>query len=300
MLVVPRPQGTPRLSRRGRFPAVLALMLVGLAGCGRLDAILVEPPLAPDQWCTTRPCTTLAGVVLDQPFGTLLVFALAGLYVAVGWQLGRSADAQRSRLWWSRSLVLGGIAAALAGTSYQAFGYELKCAGRAACRWTDWFEVVYMVLQNVSVDCMVVAVAYSCSRGRGRQALLAYAGLNAAAHLVVTVLGILQSERFLLSFELLLLFSTPAFFVALAINGSRYLRLRQPLDGALLGGWAWLFATNALYYAYLLSGFTDQLWQGGAGWYFSENDVLHVGMIGYVWYLHRRIAPHIRDLAEAA
>lgn len=263
-----------------------------------LDAILIEPPLRPEQWCTTRPCIELGGIVLDQPFGTLLVYALAALYVAVGWRLWQSRGTHRSRLWWALSLIIGGFAAAVAGTSYQAFGYELKCAGRDLCVWTNALEVVYMVLQNVSVDAMVVAVACSCTRNGLRRAFFLYAAVNAVAHLAVTVAGVLAADAFLLSFELLLLFSTPAFVVALALNGVRFLRYRLPLDAALLGGWAVLFATNALYYGYLLAGVTETLWRGGQGIYFSENDVLHVGMIGYVLYLHLVVAPHIRD-AEA-
>jgi hypothetical protein len=145
---------------------------------------------------------------------------------------------------------------------------------------------------------MVVAVAWSSTRGRLRRGLLWYAGLNAVAHIVVTAFGVVTANRFLLSFELLLLFSTPAFLFALALNGVRFLRHRQPLDAALLGGWAVLFATNALYYGYLLAGVTETLWRGGAGFYFSENDVLHVGMIGYIVYLHVIVAPKVRDAAE--
>jgi len=263
-----------------------------------LDSILIEPPLRPEQWCTTRPCIELGGVVLDQPFGTLLVYTLAALYVAVGWRLWQSRGVQRSRGWWAASLIIGGVAAAVAGTSYQAFGFELKCAGRELCVWTNALEVVYMVLQNVSVDAMIVAVAYSCTRDGMRRILFWYAGINALAHLAVTVAGVRTADAFLLSFELLLLFSTPAFLFAVVLNAVRFLRHREALDAALLGGWAVLFATNALYYAYLLAGATEALWRGGAGFFFSENDVLHIGMIGYVVYLHVVVAPHIRDAAE--
>lgn len=274
------------------FLGAASLLLVG---CGRLDSILVEPQMHPDQWCTTRPCVELGGIVLDQALGSLLVYLLAGLFLVAGLRLWRQRGTQRSRWWWAWSLALGGLAAASAGTSYQAFGYELKCAGRDACTWTSWFEVVYMVLQNVSVDCMVVAVAHSTTRHRLRRILIWYAGFNALAHVVVTVYGVLSGNSFLLSFELLLLFSSPAFVVALGLNGVRYYRDRQTLDAVLLGAWAWLFVTNAAYFGYLVAGCTETFWRHGAGFYFSENDVLHVGMIGWILYLHYVVVPHIRD-----
>jgi len=276
-------------------PYPLAATALVLGGCGQLDTMFIDPPLRPEQWCLARPCSDLGGFVLDEPLGSLLVYSLAGLFIFAGMRLRQSRGTQRSRAWWSWSLLLGGVAAGLAGTSYQAFGYELKCSGHELCVWTNWFEVAYMALQNLSVDCMVVAVAYSCTRGSSRRLLLAYAGINAAAHLLVTAYGIATAQPFLLSFELLLLFSSPAFVVALGLNAVRYVQLRQPLDRALLGAWGWLFATNAAYYGYLLAGVTETLWRGGAGFYFSENDVLHVGMIGWVLYLHFAVVPRLRD-----
>ena len=195
---------------------------------------------------------------------------------------------------------MGGIAAALAGTSYQAFGYELKCAGRELCVWTSWFEVAYMVLQNASVDCIVIAVAHSCTAGSWRKLPIKYAWANAVAYVLVTIYGVATANAFLISFEMLLLFAMPALLTALGLSALRYLRHRKEMDLALLGAWVWLFGTNAVYFAYLLAGFTQKFWRGGAGFYFSENDVLHVGMIGWMLYLIFVVAGRVTDQPEAA
>ena len=71
----------------------------------------------------------------------MLVFLLAGLWVASGVSFLRTRRGQRSRAWLGVALILGGVGAALAGVSYQAFSYELKCAGLELCRLTNGWEV---------------------------------------------------------------------------------------------------------------------------------------------------------------
>ena len=81
----------PTHSKAARRTAVLpqstntAALRLGV--CGRLDTILFDPPTAPEQWCKTRPCVELGGVVLDQPLGTFLVYLLADC-----WQAGTSGE----------------------------------------------------------------------------------------------------------------------------------------------------------------------------------------------------------------
>ena len=60
----------------------------------------------------------------------------------------RIRQGQRSRLWWGVALVLWAAGALLAGTSYEAFSYAIKCAGRPACVWTSGWEVAYLVLSG--------------------------------------------------------------------------------------------------------------------------------------------------------
>ena len=57
--------------------------------------------------------------------------------------------------------------------------------------------------------------------------------------------------------------------------------------------WAWLVLTLAAYFVYLMSGTTQVLWARGV--WFSENDVLHIGLIGWMIYLAWVVAPRVRD-----
>jgi hypothetical protein len=261
--------------------------------------MLLEPPTSPEQWCALRPCVRLGGVVLDQPFGSALVCLLALLWLYGGWRFWRSRGGERSRFWWACALGLGGVAAALAGTSYQAFGYELKCAGRPLCLRTSRFEVAYLVLQNASTSCIVVAVAHACAVGRLRRRLIQYAALSAVAHGLVTLQGVAQARPFLLSFELLLAFSLPPLAVGLAWNGARAVQQRSALDRALVGAWLGILAVTGIYAAWAMGGHTERLWQGGAGVYVSENDVLHAGMIGWVLYVTFVVSRRVRDRVDA-
>jgi len=281
--------------KRGHLLGVGAL---ALTGCGSIDNILFAPETRPDQWCSLRPCVDLGGVILNEPLGSFLVYLLAAMSLWAGWQFWKNRGAEKSRYWWAWALMLGGVAAACAGTSYQAFSYELKCAGRSLCVFTSWWEVVYMTVQNASVDCMVIAVAYSSTTGKLRQGLIKYAFANAGLHLLATIYGAATGNAFLISFELLLLFSTPALLAFLVLNGTRYVRHRTRVDAILLGAWVWLFATNALYYAYFGAGLTQRFWQNGQGFYFSENDVLHVGMIGWMLYFFLVVAKAVSDLKD--
>lgn len=292
----------PRALAAAALALSLALALAA-SGCAaveaRLAAIPFDPPTTPAAWCAARPCIDLGGVIWNEPLGTALVYGLAALYVVAGVRIWRERGRERSRLAWAWALILGGVAAGAAGTSYQAFSYELKCAGRELCVWTSPFEVAYLVLQSASVGCMVAAVAWSCTRGALQRALVAYAALSVALHAGVTLLGVVTANPRLLSFELLLLFSLPALLVGLGLNGTRWLRRGSALDGALFGAWLWLVATNAIHFAYGAAGLTQRFWQEGRGFHFSENDVLHVGMIGWAFYVLRVVAPRVRDLGGA-
>lgn len=234
--------------RRCRASIAILAAVVGL-GCGRVETLATEPPVTPEQWCAARPCIDLGGTVLDEPLGTLLVFALAGLWVAGGLHAWRIRTGQRSRAWFAVALVCGGIGAALAGTSFQAFGYELECAGRSVCVWTNWFEVGYLIAQAISVSGMVAAVAHARASGNRR----------------------------------------------LAIGAIGAWRRDDALGRSLVVATLWLVLTFVAYYAYAAAGMTRTLWDDGAGFYFSENDVLHVGMIGWLAYAGTVVVRRLRD-----
>ncbi len=273
--------------------ALLPLAALTLAGCGRLDELTTTT--TPDEWCRDRPCVDIGGTVLNEPSSTVLVFALAALWVASGIYFLVTARSQRSRQWLGGALILGGLGAAQAGVSYQAFSYELKCAGRDICLLTNGWEVGYSITQALSVSAMLVAVAYACSTGKLRRGLCWYAVINAAVYLIISLAGVMLPSRTLLSFEVLMLFALPGIVIVIVVAARRYRATHDSLDRSLVLAAVLLVIVQVAYFAYYAAGITAVLWKDGAGIYFSENDVLHVGMIAWLAYVVFVVGKHLRD-----
>jgi hypothetical protein len=122
---------------------------------------------------------------------------------------------------------------------------------------------------------------------------MVYAVVNAVLYAAVVLVGALIPVKFLISFELLILFAAPTILIFFILNGVRYVRLRDDMDLALLGAWAWLVLTLGAYFLYLMLGITAALWARGI--WFSENDVLHIGLIVWMITLALVVAPRVRD-----
>ncbi len=269
------------------------VLAVLLAGCGRLDELQYSPATTPDQWCQQRPCVEVGDTILNEPLGTVLVFGLALLWLIVGTYFLLTRAGQRSRAWFGLALLLGGVSAALAGISYQALSYVLKCEGLQYCRLTNGFEVGYSLTQAFSVSAMLVAVAYACTTGGTRRGFLTYAGVNAGVYVLVTVIAVMLPSAVLLSFPVLMLFAVPGLVMVIVIAARRRAdrMARVILNIALLQ-----ILVQAAYFAYYAAGITQTLWDDGKGFYFSENDVLHVGMILWLVYVWRALGPLLRDV----
>lgn len=274
------------------MPRRLLAVVLLLAGCGRLDELQYEPATTPQQWCAQRPCVTVGDTVVNEPLGSLLVFTLAALWVAAGVYFLVTRDGQRSRVWFAVALILGGVGAGLAGVSYQAFSYVLKCQGWEYCRLTNGFEVSYSVLQAASVSAMLVAVAYACTSGGRRRGFIIYAAANVAVYLAVTVAGVIMPSAVLLSFTVLMLFAVPGLLMVIVIAARRARSDRMArtiLIVALLQ-----VLVQAAYFGYWAAGFTQTLYDS-TGFYFSENDVLHVAMLAWLIYVWRALGPQLHD-----
>ena len=150
----------------------------------------------------------------------------------------------------ARTVTLDTFGAILAGTSYQAFGYEIKCAGRRSCSWTSWWEVTYLIFQQLSMDAMLVAVAYSSTGGFFRTLLLAYALATAVLYVILAFMGGLVPIRSFVTFDLMVRVSMPLLLIFLALNGWRYCMHGSPMDLAYLGTWIGLLLITAAYRLY--------------------------------------------------
>ena len=279
-----------RVFSRATRTAGLTVVVALLAGCGRVDELVYQPPTTPAEWCAQRPCVEVGGVTLAEPWSSALVFALALLWLGVGAYFLITRRGQRSRAWFGASLILGGLAAGSAGISYQALSYELKCAGRDVCALTNGYEIAYSLLQVASMSAMVVAVAYALASAGARRAITVYAVLNLLVYVVVTIAGALMPSAFLLSFELLLLFAVPALVIAAVLAIRRW---SEPLARRILWVLVLLVLVQVAYLVYFALGITESLWASGI--YFSANDVLHVGMLAWLAVTGWALGPTLRD-----
>jgi hypothetical protein len=276
--------------KRLTFLSVLPLFLTA---CGRLDTLPYTPTQTPETWLQIQPYAQINKIVIIQPSTSLIVYLLGVLTIGVGVYFLKNRNQQQSRLLWGIALLLWGLGALFAGTSYEAFSYHIKCAGRDACLWTSWWEIAYLIASVWSVDAMTLAVAFSSASGKLRRALSIYAVANAAIYFIVVIIGAFTPIKFLISFELLLAVSAPGILAFFIINGWRYFKYKLSLDLVLSGTWLWLGVTIAAYFLYLISGNTAALWKKGL--WFSENDVLHIGLIIWMLYIAFILAPRVND-----
>ena len=276
--------------------------IIILTACGRLDTIPCEPAQTPETWLQIQPFAEFKlgsqNIIFVQPSTSIIVYLLGIITVAVGFYFLRTRNSQRSRLWWGIALLLWGVGALLAGTSYEAFSYAIKCAGRDACLWTSWWEVLYLIVSVWSIDAMMLAVAHSSTGGKLRKWLSIYAILNAIFYFTIVIVGAFIPVKILISFELLLIVTAPNILAFFAVHGWRYLQHKGKPDLVYLGTWLWLGITIAAYFLYLISGNTASLWAKGI--WFSENDVLHIGLVTWMLYIARILAPHVKDVSVTA
>jgi hypothetical protein len=276
---------------------VLVAALFGLSGCARLDALQHPQALTPAQlldshWHVVVPWGENSWILME-PSSSLLVFWLAALTGLMGLQLLRRQQAQRTRFWWGVSLLLWGLGAFVAGVSYQAFAYEIKAAGRDVVLWTSWWEVSYLLLSTASINAMMLGVAHSSCGPAGRRRLTLYAWLNTLVYSVLCLTGALLPNRFLVSFELMVLVTTPGYLVFFLINWAAWRRTNDLLERRLMVTWLLLALVMVLYFGYLTAGVGAVLWHHG--WWFTANDVLHAGLLLWMLWLRRYVLPLLRD-----
>ncbi len=271
-----------------------------MTGCNPLETILYSPRQTPESWLRLQPFIEFQmaakSVIIVQPTTTVIVYLLGLVAIGAGAYFWRIRQNHRARRWWGVALVLWGLGAWFAGTSYEAFSYHLKCAGREACLWTSGWEISYLVVSIASVDALLMAQAYAGATALWRRRLIAYAIINFTGYVITVAIGTVVPIQFLISFELLLIVTAPTVVIFIIQNGWRYFKFKQGLDLALLGAWGWLALTIGAYFLYLISGLTQRLWAQGV--WFSENDVLHIGLIIWMAYLAGVVARRVVDAPQ--
>lgn len=294
-----------RLNKKQQIGSIiLFLILLGLIYFNNFEKLFYSPLITPDAWLEIQPWVELKilslNIILVQPTSTLFVFLLGFLTLGIGISLFRNKNTSKSHEWWGIALILWGLGALFAGTSYQAFSYEIKCVGREFCLWTSWWEVFYMVLSVGSVNAMMTAQAYSCVSKNNKKFLFYYASANMTIYSIIILVGSFIPVRFLISFELMLLFLAPSILFFLVLNSWRYFKYNQldkyQMDKAMIVVWISLAFIMASYYLYLTLDITNVLWEKGI--WFSENDILHIGLILWMVYIRRTVVNCVKDYSQ--
>jgi len=276
------------------------LSLIILSGCDRLSAIPYSPETTPEMWLNTHPHANVSlgtlEIIFMEPTSTFLVYFLGILGIVVGSYFLKIRENHQSRLWWGIALILWGVQAILGGTAYQALSYELKCAGREICSYASWVEIYYYLVSIISINAMVMAVAHSSAGIAMKRVLPVYAVVNTGIYSVLCLAGAFIPNKFFVSFEFIVLFTTPSYVILFVINVIRYYKLKEKMDLYLMITWLFLGVIMAMYYLYLGLGYAKKLWNQGI--WFNENDVLHIGLILWIIYIAFGVAKRVKDIPK--
>jgi hypothetical protein len=279
---------------------LVVLIYVVLFFFSRLDEILYSPIKTPEEWCEIQPCVEINifgnKIIIVQPTSTFFVYFLGFITLFIGLYFIRIRNDQKSRLWWGIALLLWGLGALFAGTSYQAFSYEIKCAGRHYCVWTSWWEIIYLILSVGSINALNIAQSYSCTSEKRRRIISIYSLIVFIMYVIIVLIGAIIPVQFLVSFEFMLIFFAPNVLIFFILNVWRYYKNRNRMDLVLIIIWISLGIITFIYYLYFILDITQILWDRGI--WFSENDVLHIGLIIWMVYIRLILPRHLVDLSS--
>jgi len=273
-----------QLFRKAAIPFGMIISILAVLIFGRTEALLMIPGTTPEAFLAGMPYSMISllgkEVVLIQPSSTFLVYFLGILILAVGSYFVATRKFEKSRATWGLGSILWGLGALVAGTSYQAFGYELKCRGRPLCLFTSDFELVYLLLTAYSINFLVAATGYSSARSRLRKGMVIFSVVDSAAYTVMLILGAIIPVRFLVSYEGFMAFIGVNFLLMFGLNVLHYRKERDRLNRNMIVVWIGFLLVNLGYFAALFSGYAPILYENYGLW-FNENDVLHFLLV--IW-----------------
>ncbi len=214
--------------------------------------------------------------------------------IAIGIYFLVTKNNHQSRYYWAIGLILWGIGAIVAGTSYQAFGYELKCRGQEHCLFTSNFELVYMLLTAFCINFLVTATGYTSTGVVGRKRLIKFALIDSAGYSLYLFVGAVLPVKFLISYEGFMAFIGLNFLIMFILNILHYRKLKDNLNRNLITIWISFLIVNIGYFVFLLVDIGTNLYQNFGVW-FNENDALHVLLILWACLIFVLLRKDLRD-----
>jgi len=288
--------------KKALVPLGMAAAIALVVLLARLDGLLAAPLTTPTAFLASMPHIDLPwlgrSVVLIQPSSTILVYLLGLVTVAFGLWFLRTKRGEASRGLWGIGLVLWGLGALAAGTSYQAFGYVLKGEGRPWVAYTSDFELVYLLLTCWSIDFLVAATARAVAEGKARAFLASFAWIHAVAYTGVLLVGAVVPVRFLISYEGFMAMNALSFLLMFGFSVERHRRRKDRPSLDFIGLWLGFLGVNLGYFAVLFSGIPARLYERSGVW-FNENDTLHVLLLAWMVVGFLRLDRSLKDAPDA-
>lgn len=248
----------------------------------KVGTLLMTPIMTTTEYLNQWPVFTYGNLIIQQPSSSIIILVLSIVTVSLGFHYLKLKDNHFS-FWLGVNFILWGIGAFLAGLSYQAFGYYLKCSGLTACLVTDWVELLYMTLTVLSINAILMAYAAIIQPYQSALALRRFAFISIFTYLVYQGIGMMIPDRFMLSYESLLLFLSPNLVIFILLS---YRNRHEEGHAQLLKLWIAFIFVNLAYFVALLSG-QGSFILAKTGFWFNENDTLHVLLIAWMigWWI---------------
>lgn len=249
-----------------------------------IASLPIIPKITPQQYLENMPYVAFTilnrEIILIQPSSTIFVYLLGILIGCIGIYFIITRKDEKSRLLWGVGLIFWGAGTIAAGTSYQAFGYELKCRGKEFCQFTSNAELIYLLLTAYSINYLVAATGYTSLSGKARKRMLIFAIVDSLFYFLYLLIGALFAIRFMVSYEGFIACIGINFIIMFICNIRHFSQHKDRLNHNLIIIWLFFLFVNIAYFVYMFSGIASLLYSRFGIW-FNENDVLHVLLI--VW-----------------
>lgn len=283
-------------------------LLLGLMGLsffvftvfGNAETLLMVPMMTTTEYLAQWPYVTISNIIIQQPSSSIIILALSILTVALGvhYLVKKSSY---FNYWLGVNFIFWGLGAFLAGLSYQAFGYALKCSGLSACMFTDWVELLYMSFTVLSINAILMSYAALSHTFKTALALKRFALLSVIAYVIFQGIGMMVPVQFMVSYEGMLLFLSPNLVLFIMIS---YQQRKEILHHRLLNLWIAFIFVNLAYFVALFADI-GTLIMNATGFWFNENDVLHVLLIlwmiaWWIWIPKNGFKKHPEKETEAS